>query len=183
MKLYTKRGDDGTTGLLGGSRLAKSDPRVAAYGEVDEINAAIGVVLATCQDEEAAGMLRGIQSDLFVLGSELATGIDKTPAVAIQEAQVTQLERWIDKITAETKPLKQFILPGGTQTAAGLHFARTICRRAERTTVALAAGEPLGRWTLAYLNRLGDLLFALARWANKREGRADIPWVAPKESD
>ena len=183
MKLYTKRGDDGTTGLFGGARLAKSDPRVAAYGDVDETNAAIGVVLATCEDEETTDMLRRIQSDLFVLGSELATESGKTPKVALQEAQVTRLEGWIDKATAHTEPLKQFIMPGGTPTAAHLHLARTVCRRAERATVALAAGEPLGRWPVVYLNRLSDLLFVLARWVNERGGRADIPWVAPKESD
>jgi cob(I)alamin adenosyltransferase len=179
MKLYTRSGDDGTTGLLGGGRAAKNDPRVNALGAVDETNAAIGVVIAACDEEDTIGWLRQIQSELFVLGSELATPVGTRPTVAIGEDHVTRLERWIDAATAETEPLKQFVLPGGTRIAAGLHLGRTLCRRAERATVALANHEPVGKSALAYLNRLSDLLFSLARRANHRARVADVPWVAP----
>lgn len=177
MKLYTKRGDDGTTGLIGNVRVSKSDLRVAAYGDVDEANAVIGLALSGCSDADTAAPLRRIQSELFTLGAELATPDGQTPAQAITEAQAVQLERWIDEATTETAPLKNFVLPGGCELASRLHLARTVCRRAERTAVALAERESVSRSAITYLNRLSDLLFALARRANHRAGVADIPWL------
>ena len=183
MKLYTKSGDDGTTGLIGNRRVSKSDQRIAAYGDVDETNAAIGIVLAASADDpELADPLRRIQSDLFVLGAQLATPGDRQPKCSINKQLVEQLEHWIDESSARVPPLKQFVLPGGSTTAAGLHLARTICRRAERAVVALAKDEPVDPLALVYLNRLSDLLFALARQANQLAGVEDIPWTAPEQT-
>lgn len=182
MKLYTKHGDDGSTGLIGGTRVPKNDPRVAAYGDVDETNAALGVVIAGCNDDETIVMLRHIQAELFVLGSELATPAGEQPRFQIGESHVKQLERWIDAASAEVAPLRNFVLPGGTATAADLHLARTVCRRAERAVVALAQMQPVGQWAIVYLNRLSDFLFAMARQANKRSSVEDIPWHPPKEA-
>ncbi len=182
MKLYTKHGDDGSTGLIGGARVLKNDIRVSAYGEVDETNAAIGVVIAGCSDKEIIATLRIIQTELFVLGAELATPAGETPRLRVGEPHVTQLERWIDAASAEVAPLRNFVLPGGSEIAAGLHFARTVCRRAERAAVALAQEQQVGQWSIVYLNRLSDLLFALARQANKRADVEDIPWHPPKEA-
>ena len=180
MKLYTKRGDDGSTSLVGGRQVSKDNLRVAAYGDVDEANAAVGVVIATCDDDKTGGILRQIQSELFVLGTQLATLERDLPQAAVSEDQVTQLERWIDEASDETPPMNSFILPGGSATAAALHSARTVVRRAERTTVALALREPVAPAVMAYLNRLSDLLFALARQANHRAGVAEIPWTKPR---
>ena len=182
MKLYTKHGDDGSTGLIGETRVPKNDPRVAAYGDVDETNAAIGVVIAGCNDDETVANLRLIQAELFVLGAELATPSGEQPKFRVGESHVKQLERWIDAASAEVSPLRNFVLPGGTATAAGLHLARTVCRRAERAVVGLAQMQPVGQWAIVYLNRLSDLLFALARQANKRSNVEDIPWHPPKEA-
>lgn len=182
MKLYTKHGDDGSTGLIGGTRVPKNNPRVAAYGDVDETNAAIGIVLAGCNDDQTVATLRRIQAELFVLGAELATPAGEQPRFRIGESHVKQLEQWIDAASAEVTPLRNFVLPCGTATAAGLHLARTVCRRAERAVVALAQMQPVGQWVIVYLNRLSDLLFALARQANKRANVADIPWHPPKEA-
>lgn len=176
MKLYTKRGDDGTTGLFGGPRVPKCDPRVVAYGEVDETNAALGVVIAGCRDAQILARLSAIQAELFILGAELATPPDQKPAHSISETQIAQLERWIDQATDETPPLKSFVLPGGSQAAAALHLARTICRRAERSVVSLSRIETVRTEVIVYLNRLSDLLFAWARLKNHRSGVADIPW-------
>jgi len=182
MKLYTKHGDDGSTGLIGGTRVPKHDPRVSAYGDVDETNAAIGMVIAGCNDEETVATLRIIQTELFVLGAELATPAGLKPNLRVGEPHVTQLEHWIDAASAEVAPLRNFVLPGGAATAADLHFARTVCRRAERAVVALAQIQPVGQWAIVYLNRLSDLLFALARQANKQANVEDIPWHPPKEA-
>lgn len=182
MKLYTKHGDDGSTGLIGGTRVPKNDPRVAAYGDVDETNAAIGVIVAGCNDAETVATLRRIQDELFVLGAELATPAGEQPRHGIGESHVKQLEQWIDVASAEVTPLRNFVLPGGTATAANLHLARTVCRRSERAVVALSQMQPVGPWAIIYLNRLSDLLFALARQANKRASVEDIPWHPPKEA-
>jgi cob(I)alamin adenosyltransferase len=179
MKLYTRRGDDGTTGLIGGERVAKDNLRVTAYGEVDETNAAIGLAIAAHDDAETVKILRRIQSDLFTLGAEVATQQGKPPKLTIGESHVLQLERWIDEATAEVPPLKHFVSPGGTEAAARLHLARTVCRRAERAAVTLAQQQLVGPSVSVYLNRLSDLLFALARWANARAGVAEVPWIAP----
>ena len=179
MKLYTKRGDDGSTGLIGDARVSKHDARVAAYGGVDEINAAIDMAISGCEDDETADVLRRIQSDLFALGAELATQQGRHPDTAIEDSQIVQLERWIDEACDEIEPLGSFILPGGCETAARLHLARTVCRRAERAAVTLSREQEVGPAALVYLNRLSDLLVALARRANHRAGIADVPWKAP----
>ena len=181
MMLYTKTGDDGSTGLVGGSRVSKCDVRVAAYGEVDETNAAMGLVIAGCSDGQIVERLREIQSVLFVIGAELATPEGQTPDPQVGDKHVKQLERWIDEASAETPPLRCFVLPGGAFPAASLHLARTVCRRAERAVVTLALHQSVRRTVMVYLNRLSDLLFALARLANVRAGVPEIPWVAPKE--
>lgn len=177
MRLYTKGGDDGTTALRGGARVPKDHPRVAAYGGVDETNAAIGVVVASCDDEQTVAILRRIQSDLFIVGAELATPAGGNIDPRIDDVHVARLEQWIDEACEEVPPASGFVLPGGTATAARLDVARTICRRAERAVVSLIERESVGHWTLAYINRLSDLLFALARRANHRAGMAEVPWV------
>jgi len=177
MKLYTKNGDDGSTGLIGNVRVAKCDGRVDAYGEVDETNAAIGVVIAESTDEKLNTNLRRIQADLFMLGAELATPSDQARQCSIRESHVTKLEHQIDEASAISPPMRNFVLPGGHPTAARLHLARTVSRRAERAVVALAKGQPVGEWVIPYLNRLSDLLFALARAANTQNGVEDIPWT------
>jgi len=180
MKLYTKHGDDGSTGLVGGERVVKCDVRVEAYGHVDETNAAIGAAIASCKDAEIAEGLRRIQSDLFVLGSELATPEGNVPRTRISPADIAALEAWIDLACEEVPPMRNFVLPGGCALAAALHLARTVCRRAERATVLLSKSQTVARDAVIYLNRLSDLFFALARQANHRAGVADTPWIAPK---
>jgi cob(I)alamin adenosyltransferase len=177
MKLYTKRGDDGSTDLFGGTRVAKDDLRVTAYGEIDETNAAVGSAAAVCADERIAEQLHQIQADLFVLGAELATPPPRTPDCSVGEEDVQRLEEWIDAACEQVPPLRNFILPGGTASAAALHVARAVCRRAERAVVKLSHQQSSSPWPLIYLNRLSDLLFALARLANHRAGTSEHPWV------
>jgi len=179
MKLYTKSGDDGTTSLFGGKRVPKADQRVATYGNVDELNAAIGVVVSSCDDGETSTALITIQAELFSLGAELAAGDPAKVQARVTQAQIDAMERQIDAAEAECTPLARFILPGGTTVASGLHFARTVCRRAERSVVELSAAEPVDKLVVVYLNRLSDLLFALARRANRRAGVPDAPWEKP----
>lgn len=184
MKIYTKTGDAGATGLFGGPRVSKSDRRVEAYGEVDELNAALGVVRAQVEDPELDGHLARIQDELFCVGSELATPADakaRSAIPAVEPRWVERLERSIDAFEAELPPLRQFVLPGGTRTAAALHLARCVCRRAERRVVALAAEAAVAPAVLAYLNRLSDWLFVAARVANLRAGKAEIPWDPARE--
>jgi cob(I)alamin adenosyltransferase len=186
-KIYTKTGDDGTTALGTGERRPKHDLRIEAYGTVDETNAAIGVARAALEPElaEIDTMLMRIQNDLFDLGAELATPDDGTPKdyepLRIVTSQVERIERDIDRLNADLKPLRSFVLPGGSRAAAALHLARTIARRAERLMVALASHEPerVGRPALLYMNRLSDFLFVASRWANGR-GEADVLWVPGK---
>jgi cob(I)alamin adenosyltransferase len=180
MKIYTKTGDTGETGLWGGLRVAKDALRVHAYGTIDECNAAIGVARASGMDAELDAMLAQIQDQLFVVGADLATPGEASGIPRVGEAAVTFLETTIDDLEAELAPLKQFIHPGGQLAAAQLHLARTICRRAERWVVSLAREEPLNPHVLTYLNRLSDLLFVLARAANARAGVADVPWNSPR---
>jgi len=180
MKLYTKTGDDGSTGLFGGDRIPKNHERVSAYGEVDELNAVIGLIVTDCTDVELVTMLRQIQTDLFELGTELASPDLEKAQARVRQSHITRLETWIDAACQETPPLRTFILPGGTMVAARLHFARAVCRRAERATVALAQRDSLGPLAVVYLNRLSDLLFALARRANHRAKVADVPWTAQR---
>ena len=180
MKIYTKTGDAGQTGLVGGARVAKHDARVAAYGEVDELNAALGVVLATGPEPALEKLLREIQRDLFALGAQLAdpsaTIGDKQAKAALTAERVTRLEQAIDEREAQLAPLRAFILPGGASLGAQLHLARAVCRRAERAISALAAATKLDPLLLVYVNRLSDLLFVLARRANQRAGVEEERW-------
>jgi len=182
MKLYTKQGDDGETSLLGGQRVSKDNLRVTAYGEVDECNAVIGVAAAFCTDDELRGLLQHVQSDLFSLGAMLATPSSHQPAMVVADEDVARLEGWIDAAVAEVPPLQQFVLPGGAPTAAALHMARTVCRRAERAVVTLGESDRVEGVVIRYLNRLSDLLFAWARLANHRAGVADVPWAGAGRS-
>ena len=170
-KIYTRTGDAGQTGLVDGSRVSKADPRMAAIGDVDEANCAIGVALLAIEASEAREMLARIQNELFDLGADLATPEGIEGALRILPEQVERLEREIDRMNEELEPLKSFILPGGGKGAAELHLARAAVRRAERTAVA-ASG--LSTTALTYLNRLSDHLFVLARWVAREEG--DILW-------
>ena len=179
MKIYTRKGDDGSTGLVGNVRVLKNDVRVSAYGEVDEANAAMGVASSTLTNPDTVAILRTIQSDLFVLGAELATPDGESPQHRILASHVAQLEQWIDEASVDVSPLKNFVLPGGCAAASALHLARTVCRRAERAVITLSQDQTVGNHAVPYLNRLSDLLFALARQANHRDGVEDIPWIAP----
>jgi cob(I)alamin adenosyltransferase len=191
MKLYTKTGDDGGTGLFGGGRVRKDDLRIEAYGAIDELNAHIG----TCRSIVTVEAVRDpkwnpldeqltiVQSELFTLGAELATPdpakqAGRVPIIGVVE--VSRLEGWIDGATGLVEPLSTFILPAGHPSACSLHLARTVCRRAERRTVTLTASTTINPQIVIYLNRLGDLLFAWARMANHLGGVSDVPWVNPK---
>jgi cob(I)alamin adenosyltransferase len=185
VKIYTKTGDSGDTGLFGGARVSKADPRVAAYGDVDELNACLGVARAAvvaADDGELAVMLEQIQRDLFALGARLADPghkiADRVAKAAVTPADIARLEGWIDALESALPPLRKFILAGGSQGGAALHLARTVCRRAERAMVALLAGdkEAFEADLLIYVNRLSDLLFVMARRANQRAGTPEIEW-------
>ena len=176
MKIYTRTGDGGDTSLFGGARVPKAALRVEAYGTVDELNAHLGRAVAECADLPVAATLREIQSDLFATGSDLATPSDHRNPTRLDPARIAALEETIDRLEADLDPLKTFILPGGDPAAATLHIARTVCRRAERRTVALAAEEEIGEAPVVYLNRLSDLLFVMARWVNARRGVDDVAW-------
>ena len=179
VKIYTKTGDSGETGLLGGARVSKAAPRVAAYGDVDEVNAWIGFVRSMQPDDRLSAMLDSIQRELFAIGARLAdpTGAvaDRVAKASVTSADVARLESWIDELEQELPPLRRFILAGGTPAAASLHVARTVCRRAERSVVALGA-DAVEKDVLVYLNRLSDLLFVMARAANHRSGIAESEW-------
>jgi len=185
MKLYTKSGDDGSTGLYSGQRVGKDCARVEAYGAIDELNSALGLAGAACAHEEISTLLRGAQNLLIDMGADLATLTDpeavtkgkEREAPRITADHVKGIEWQIDEIDGKLEPLRQFILPGGCELAARLHVARTVCRGAERRCVALARGEQVNTHVLVYLNRLSDLLFALARRANQLEGVADVVWL------
>ncbi len=179
MKIYTKTGDDGTTGLFGGGRVKKASGRVDAYGTIDELNAALGVARATRLDEQTEDTLAHAQVDLFTLGAELACVPGKETKLAmplLNDADVARLERDIDAVEAMLAPLQSFILPAGSPQAAALHLARTVCRRAERALLAMEDAHAR-RELVVYLNRLSDLLFVLARKANATARVADVPWV------
>ncbi|CEK17637.1 ATP:cob(I)alamin adenosyltransferase [Chthonomonas calidirosea] len=189
LRIYTRTGDSGQTGLFGGTRVDKDDLRVEAYGAVDELNAAIGLACAQWNDSEIVPLLQELQGLLLVLGGDLATpGTEATTRGRVQierikPQEVEYLERLIDRFEEQLPPLNTFILPGGSLAAAALHWARVVCRRAERRCVSLwhAVGEDkengMNPTVLPFLNRLSDLLFVLARVANQREGHADIPWI------
>jgi cob(I)alamin adenosyltransferase len=181
MRIYTRTGDDGDTGLFGGGRVAKDDPRVDAYGEVDELNAVIGWALAVEAMLRIDDVLLPVQRDLFSLGAILATPDpdkmhEQLHKARIDEERISELERAIDAGEAELEPLRAFILPGGTPKSAALHVARTVCRRAERRVVHLQQTVALPPLATIYLNRLSDLLFVLARVANRRAGAAELTW-------
>jgi cob(I)alamin adenosyltransferase len=185
MKIYTKTGDDGSTGLIGGSRIRKSDLRIECYGTVDELSAAIGLagVVARQSAREIEGLLQQVQNDLFVAGSWLATPEDsplRNSLPALEESIIARLEMQIDSAAAILPALRNFILPGGTELAARLHLARTICRRAERQIVSFAMDRPISPILLTYFNRLSDWLFVHARRANQIANVPDILWSADK---
>jgi cob(I)alamin adenosyltransferase len=177
MKIYTKTGDDGTTGLYGGRRVSKADLRVDAYGSVDETNAGVGFARAAGLPAPVEAVLARVQAHLFQLGASLATPPERASAAPpVSDADIGGLETAIDALEAGLEPLKTFVLPGGTEGAARLHLARTVCRRAERLVVALAGREQVDGSVVRYLNRLSDLLFVQARAANRFAGVADVPW-------
>jgi cob(I)alamin adenosyltransferase len=168
-KVYTKAGDGGQTSLVGGARVSKSSVRVDAYGDVDELSSLIGLSRTMPQDEEVDAVLGTIQNDLFTLGADLASP-SEIEVPRIDESFIAKLEELADRFLSELEPLKEFILPGGSQAGATLHLARTVARRAERRAVALSESEPVNPQTIVYLNRLSDLLFILARAVNRRAG-------------
>lgn len=180
MKIYTKTGDDGSTGLWGGKRVSKDHLRIHAYGTVDECNATLGLARTALDDEELDALLIQLQNQLFVVGADLASETASESLPQVRVSDVLFLEHKIDKYQNELQPLTQFILPGGHPAAAYLHLARTICRRAERHTVGLQHSvAELNPNIVHYLNRLSDLLFVLARAANQRSSTADVPWEQP----
>jgi cob(I)alamin adenosyltransferase len=178
MKIYTKTGDSGETSLFDKTRVSKADPRVDAYGEVDELNACLGAARAAGVDDEIAGLIEWLQKDLFAVGARLADPSSRiAPRVekaAIGDPAVQRLEQAIDRLEETLPPLRRFILPGGSSSGALLHLARTVCRRAERRMVAL--DPPVDPVLLRYVNRLSDLLFVLARVANHRAGVPEVEW-------
>ena len=190
MKIYTRKGDGGRTRLFGGLDVPKHDERVAAYGTLDELNAAIGLALAL-DPEGALGMggLGRVQEDLFVLGSRLAAArpereIERGTIPALNDSRIAELETWIDELDGELPPLDAFVLPGGCEAGAQLHVARTVCRRAERKVSGLVEDDPsLSESVIPYINRLSDLLFTLARAVNQRAGRPEERWLPQRERD
>jgi cob(I)alamin adenosyltransferase len=178
-RVYTRTGDDGTTGLGGGQRVPKDSVRIAAYGTVDELSSAIGVAVALGLDPKLAAALARIQNELFNVGSDLCIlEEDKAamPVPVVEERHVDDLERLMDELQSELTPLENFILPGGTPGAAQLHVARTVCRRAEREVIRLSRQEPVGPQVVRYLNRLSDALFVMARYENLKRGVPDVLW-------
>ncbi len=183
MKIYTKTGDSGSTGLVGGERISKTSPRISAIGEVDELNAALGVAISASSDPELLALGRSIQNRLFDLGSELATpDVERYGLPKISDDDVFELESSIDSQTASLPPLRQFILPGGTSTSAFLHLARCVCRRAERAVLTLNEEEPVRSEITRYLNRLSDWLFVAARTSNALSNVPDVAWMKKEQS-
>jgi cob(I)alamin adenosyltransferase len=179
MKIYTKTGDTGQTGLFGGARVSKASLRVDAYGQVDELNSVIGWARVHVSDSGVDALLNQIQNELFEVGAELGSTAEskqKSAIPRIEENRVQALEQAIDRYEQGPAPLSSFVLPGGTEAAARFHVARCVCRRAERALVALGAEEELRGELFRYLNRLSDLLFVLARYSNHEAGVGDIPW-------
>jgi cob(I)alamin adenosyltransferase len=180
MKIYTKSGDKGETGLFGGERVPKNSPRIEAYGTIDELNSFIGLGIIEVKSLEVKNLLEKIQNELFTVGSDLATpyNIDeKHKILRVPQEFYINAEKAIDKFDAEIEPLKNFILPGGTKSASLLHICRTICRRAERNVVALNNSVKVGDNIVIFLNRLSDLFFVLARYENHLAGNQDVKWL------
>jgi len=184
MKIYTKTGDKGETALFGGKRVLKDSLRIEAYGTVDELNSVLGIVRSLNPKKKIENILFQLQNDLFVLGADLATPLKNANKIIprIKKSHIQNLEKMIDKIDQKLKPLKVFILPGGSVIGSHLHFARTVCRRAERITVQLSRDENIGEVVIVYLNRLSDLLFVLARYANYLEGKTEEKWMSGKRN-
>ena len=178
MKIYTKTGDKGETSLSGGKRVPKDSLRIEAYGTVDELNSILGMCCASNSSREVTVIIEVIQHELFSLGADLATpgDLSKKSVKQIDGKDVLRLEKHIDDIETKLEPLRNFILPGGSEGASLLHFARTVCRRAERRVVQLAREEKINEFTVVYLNRLSDLLFVPARWVNVLNASAEIKW-------
>ena len=178
-KIYTKRGDEGTTALFGGKRVPKDARRIEAYGTVDELNSIIGVARSLNSSSEIDKILGAIQNSLFILGADLATPRTtiRSAIPRIRSSHVSSLEKQIDVLEDSLEPLTSFILPGGGPAASYLHFARTVCRRAERHVVHLARTEKIGREVVIFLNRLSDLLFVLARYANRISATEEVKWI------
>jgi len=176
LKIYTKTGDDGTTGLQGNKRISKADSRIIAYGTIDEANASLGIILANNLDKDIENILTQIQNDLFVVGSDLSNLNMEEKENRVTYAMVEKIENAIDKFEMELTPLTNFILPGGDIASAQCHFSRTIVRRAETCVVTLNQKEKVNYDCIKYLNRLSDLLFVLGRIINKRKGKNDIVW-------
>jgi cob(I)alamin adenosyltransferase len=186
MKIYTRTGDTGETALFGGGRVPKDHRRVEAYGEVDELNACLGLAISAMDGGSSAAIgerLRLIQEDLFTIGAHLATPSATEESAAARHlpelplGRPTEMEGWMDEADLRLEPLKNFILPGGSEAGARLHLARTVCRRAERRIISLAAAAPLAEEIVVYMNRLSDLLFTFARLANLEAGAGDVPWI------
>lgn len=175
-KIYTKTGDNGTTGLVGGRRIKKSSPRIIAYGTVDELNSAIGISLSFQLDFDMVEILTKIQNDLFVVGADLANPILNDSSSRVTDEMITYLENQIDLLESDLPPITYFILPGGDHVSSQIHLARSICRRAEVNIVQLEEKEPVNKTCQVYVNRLSDLLFVIARTINKRKKIKDIAW-------
>ena len=177
MRIYTRTGDDGKTGIVGGQRISKDDARIEAYGTVDELNAALGLIRSSSPTPELDELLAEIKRNLFTLGAELATPTESQSWTrSMTDDHIEQLEKWIDHWEAELPELRNFILPGGTPIAAHLHLARVICRRAERRVVTLARLSPVSRVVIPFLNRLSDLFFVLGRAENSQQGVPNPIW-------
>jgi cob(I)alamin adenosyltransferase len=187
LKIYTKTGDKGDTGLIDGSRISKSDLRIIAYGEVDEANSHIGLIISNIEKnsifDDVRKILLNVQQDLFVLGAELANpNTLKDDNMLVKREMISTIEKYIDNFESELAPITYFILPGGSIESSLLHICRTVVRRAETSAVALAKGQKINQEILTYLNRISDLFFVLARVTNKRQKRADIPWKLNSDS-
>ena len=176
MKIYTKTGDDGTTGLIGNKRVKKSNPRIASYGMVDELNASIGMILSSKIGKDIRDLLTRIQNDLFVVGADLANPDLKNKSNRVTSEMTTYLEKEIDRLEEKLSPITYFILPGGDLIASQVHLARAICRRAETNIVSLSETDEINNLCLIYMNRLSDLLFVVARTINKRKKISDVAW-------
>jgi cob(I)alamin adenosyltransferase len=187
LKIYTKTGDKGDTGLIDGSRISKSDLRIIAYGEVDEANSHIGLIISSIEKnlifDDVRKILLNVQQDLFVLGAELANpNTLKDDNMLVKREMISTIEKYIDNFESELAPITYFILPGGSIESSLLHICRTVVRRAETSAVALAKEQKINQEILTYLNRISDLFFVLARVTNKRQKRADIPWKLNSDS-
>jgi len=187
LKIYTKTGDKGDTGLIDGSRISKSDLRIIAYGEVDEANSHIGLIISNIEKnsifDDVKKILLDVQQDLFVLGAELANpNALKDDNMLVKREMISTIEKYIDNFESELAPISNFILPGGSIESSLLHICRTVVRRAETSAVALAKEQKINQEILTYLNRISDLFFVLARVTNKRQKRNDIPWKLNSDS-